>query len=66
LIIAPAIIALREGIEAALIIAIMFSYLRKSGQMELRRYVLGGTALALLSSIGIAAIMAFVWGLRDI
>jgi high-affinity Fe2+/Pb2+ permease len=49
LIIAPAIIALREGIEAALIIAIMFSYLRKSGQMELRRYVLGGTALALLS-----------------
>ena len=62
MIIAPAIIALREGIEAALIIAIMFSYLRKSGQMELKRYVLGGTALALLSSIGIAAIMAFVWG----
>ena len=65
LIIAPAIIALREGIEAALIIAIMFSYLRKSGQMELKRYVLGGTALALLSSIGIAAIMAFVWGLFE-
>ncbi|MHA2361580.1 MAG: FTR1 family iron permease [Candidatus Thorarchaeota archaeon] len=65
MIIAPAIIALREGIEAALIIAIMFSYLRKSGQMELRRYVLGGTALALLSSIGIAAIMAFVWGLFE-
>ena len=65
MIVAPTIIALREGIEAALIIAIMLSYLRKSNQMDLRRYVTGGAILAILSSIGIALIMAFVWGLFE-
>ncbi len=65
LIIAPTIISLREGIEAALIIAIMLSYLRKSKQMHLRRYVTGGAVLATLSSIGIAIIMAFVWNLFE-
>ena len=62
MIVAPAVIALREGIEAALIIAIMLSYIRKTGQSELRNYVVGGLLLAVFSSIGIALVMGAIWG----
>jgi high-affinity iron transporter len=61
-IVAPLIISLREGIEVALIIAVMLSYLRKSGQMSLSRYVMTGTAMAIVTSVGIALLMAAVWG----
>jgi high-affinity iron transporter len=61
-IMAPLVISLREGIEVALIIAVMMSYLRKSGQMSLSRYVMTGTAMAIVTSIGIALLMAAVWG----
>jgi len=65
LIVAPATIALREGIEAALIIAIILSYLRKSNRSDLKKYVIGGVVLAIASSIGIAVIMAFIWGVVE-
>lgn len=65
LIVAPTTIALREGIEAALIIAIILSYLRKSNRFDLKKYVIGGVVLAIASSIGIAMIMAFIWGVVE-
>ena len=54
--------ALREGIEAALVIAIMIAYLRKSNQRELTRYVLGGAIAAIVSSMVIAILMSMLWG----
>ncbi|MHA1935786.1 MAG: FTR1 family iron permease [Candidatus Thorarchaeota archaeon] len=62
MIIAPIVVSLREGIEAALIIAIMLSYLRKVGRENLKRSILGGTLLAFAASVGLAAVMAMVWG----
>jgi high-affinity iron transporter len=65
MIVAPAVIALREGIEAALIIAIMLAYVRKTKQSELRNYVVGGALLAIFSSIGIAWVMGAIWGIFE-
>jgi len=62
MIIAPIIVSLREGIEAALIIALMLSYLRKTGRENMTRLVIGGTSLAFVASVGLAAVMAIVWG----
>ncbi|MDF1537562.1 MAG: FTR1 family protein [Candidatus Thorarchaeota archaeon] len=61
----PATIALREGIEAALIIAIMLSYLKQSNKMNLKRYVLGGTLVAVLVSVGFGTILGLIWGLFE-
>src|SRR6188768_1649890 len=44
------VITLREGIEAFLIVAIIFAYLRKSGRLELMLAVRWGIAAALLLS----------------
>ncbi|MCK5240161.1 MAG: FTR1 family protein, partial [Candidatus Thorarchaeota archaeon] len=57
--------ALREGIEAALIIAIMLSYLKRANKTDLKNYVLGGTLFAVLASIAFGAIMGLVWGLFE-
>jgi high-affinity iron transporter len=65
MIISPTIISFREGLEAALVIAIMLTYLYKTDQTSLRRYVLGGTVTAIVSSIVIAAIMGLVWGVFE-
>jgi high-affinity iron transporter len=65
MIIAPTIISLREGIEAALVIAIMLSYLRKTNRDDLRRFVLGGAGAALISSVGVALVMGLVWGILE-
>ncbi|TFG31715.1 high-affinity iron transporter [Candidatus Thorarchaeota archaeon] len=65
MIISPTIISLREGIEAALIIAIMLSYLRKTNQGSLRKYVLYGTGVAILSSVGVAIIVGLLWGIFE-
>ena len=48
------VITLREGIEAALVVAIILAYLRKTGSPAMARYVYGGLALAILASGGIA------------
>ncbi len=62
MIIAPFVVSLREGIEAALIIAIMLSYLRKTGRENLKRGVIYGTSLAFVSSLLLATMMAMIWG----
>lgn len=53
------IIALREGLEAALIVGILIAYLVKSDKSELRRYIWFGVALALTLSLGIGALLTF-------
>ena len=65
MIISPTIISLREGIEAALIIAIMLSYLRKTNQTDLRKYVISGTIVAILSSLGVAVVVGLLWGIFE-
>jgi high-affinity iron transporter len=65
MIISPTIISLREGIEAALIIAIMLSYLRKTDQTDLRKYVISGTVAAILSSFGVAVVVGLLWGIFE-
>ena len=52
-----ALIALREGIEISLVIAILYVYLQKIGKTYLIRSVYLGIAAAFLASIGGAAIM---------
>ena len=59
------IVSLREGIEAVLVIAIMLSYIRKSGRDGLRQFVIGGAATALLASVGVALVMGLVWGILE-
>lgn len=61
----PIIISLREGIEAALIISIMLSYLIKTQQESLKKYVIYGSVLAMLASIGVAAVLAGVYGVLE-
>ena len=53
------VIMLREGLEAALVVGIVFAYLARTGRIELRRYVWLGLGAALLASIAGAAI--FQW-----
>jgi high-affinity iron transporter len=65
MIISPTIISLREGIEAALIIAIMLSYLRKTNQTDLRKYVISGTIAAVLVSLGVATVVGLLWGIFE-
>jgi len=65
MIVAPTIVSLREGIEAALVIAIMLSYLRKTNQEDMRKFVIGGAAAAILTSVGVALIMGLVWGIFE-
>lgn len=65
MIISPTIISLREGIEAALVIAIMLSYLRKTNQMDLKKYVFYGTIAAILSSVGVATVVGLLWGIFE-
>ncbi|MHA1965752.1 MAG: FTR1 family iron permease [Candidatus Thorarchaeota archaeon] len=65
MIISPTIISLREGIEAALIIAIMLSYLRKTNQSDLRKYVITGTVVAIIASLGVATVVGLLWGIFE-
>ncbi|CAB4702313.1 unannotated protein [freshwater metagenome] len=53
------IIALREGLEAALIVGILIAYLGKSGKSELVSYIWGGVALAVAASAGLGALLSF-------
>ncbi|MGD9381323.1 MAG: FTR1 family protein [Candidatus Thorarchaeota archaeon] len=65
MIVAPTIVSLREGIEAVLVIAIMLSYLSKSGRDDLRRFAIGGAVVAILSSVGVALVMGLMWGILE-
>jgi high-affinity iron transporter len=48
------LIALREGVEAALVVGIVLVYLNRSGRAALTRWVWGGVAAAVASSLAIA------------
>lgn len=50
------VIALREGIEAALIVGIILGYLKKVGAESLAKPVYYGVGLGVLASIGVAAL----------
>ncbi len=59
---AAALILLREGLEAALIVAILLGYLRKIGQSAHARYVWGGVAAAVVASAALAGLFRVVAG----
>ncbi|MBI4163602.1 MAG: FTR1 family protein [Candidatus Aenigmarchaeota archaeon] len=59
---APFLIMFREGLEAALIIAILIAYLSKTNKSEFKKYVWGGTALAVILSVIVGAILVFTLG----
>lgn len=48
------LVALREGVEAALIVGIVLVYLNRTGRSALKGYVWSGVVLACLTSIGAA------------
>lgn len=54
------IIGLREGIEAALVIAVILGYLNKTSRLELRRYVYAGSAAAGVVSALVAGVIFLV------
>ncbi len=62
MVIAPFIISVREGIEAALIIAVMLSFLRKTKRMNLSRFVYLGSIGAVITSLGVSAALSLIWG----
>jgi high-affinity iron transporter len=53
-VISSLLIALREGLEAALIVGIVLVYLNRIGQRALARYVWAGVILALITSAAVA------------
>lgn len=65
MIISPTIISLREGLEVALILVIMFAYLKKSRRLNLKKYVIAGTVFATVLSLGIAIIVGLLWGVFE-
>ncbi len=52
------LVALREGVEAAIVVAIVLAYLRKTARLSLRRWVYAGLALAVAASVGGALVFA--------
>ena len=48
------LIALREGVEAALVVGIILVYLARTGRSRLSRYVWSGVALAAVLSLGVS------------
>src|SRR3978361_1974903 len=52
------IITLREGVEASLIVGIIFAYLSKIGRNELKRTVFWALGAAIAASIGVAILIA--------
>ena len=58
LLLSALLIALREGVEAALIVGIVLVYLNRSGRRALAKYVWAAVALAALMSGGVAWALA--------
>ena len=53
------IIALREGLEAALIVGIVIAYVRKSNRQSMLVYVWSGVVAAVALSLGLGALLSF-------
>jgi high-affinity iron transporter len=51
------LLALREGVEAALVVGIVLVYLNRTGRRALARYVWGGVMLASAASVAAAALL---------
>jgi FTR1 family protein len=51
------LVALREGVEAALVVGIVLVYLNRSGRRALTNYVWGGVLAAMAASIAAAALL---------
>jgi high-affinity iron transporter len=51
------LLALREGVEAALVVGIVLVYLNRTGRRALTRYVWGGVMLAVLASFAAAVLL---------
>jgi len=60
------IITLREGVEASLIIGIVFAYLTKIGRVELKKTVFWALAAALAASVGVAVLLNHLQFNQDI
>jgi high-affinity iron transporter len=58
------LVALREGVEAALVVGIVLVYLNRTGRRALRSYVWAGVALAAAASIA-AAILLQRWAISE-
>ena len=58
--VAGVILGFREGLEAFLIISIMFRYLSKAGADTLKKYIWYGTGIGILSSVGLGGLLAIV------
>jgi high-affinity iron transporter len=59
------ILTLREGLEAALIIAIIDAYLRKIGRNDLNKYLYLGSCLAVLASAVLSVIFWTLYGFAE-
>ena len=59
------ILTLREGLEAALIVAIVAAYLRKIGKNDLRKYLWLGGGLAIVASVVLSAIFWTLYGFAE-
>jgi high-affinity iron transporter len=57
-----ALIGLREGLEAALVVSILIAFLVKSDQRSSLKWVWGGVAAALLICVGIGTVIAYTIG----
>jgi len=59
------ILTLREGLEAALIIAIVAAYLRKIGKNDLTKYLWLGSGLAVLASVVLSLVFWTLYGFAE-
>jgi len=59
------ILTLREGLEAALIIAIVAAYLRKIGKNDLNKYLWLGSGLAVLASAVLSIVFWTLYGFTE-
>jgi len=58
------LVALREGVEAALVVGIVVVYLNRSGRRALKRYVWAGVVAAAAASVG-AGLLLTRWAISE-